>query len=60
MIYWSHLNDANPDSSRWKETRATWEESIACIDRPLEVASKLTDLTKSFTDSTIFLKTRPS
>lgn len=59
VIGLSHLYSLKPFSFNLRETKATWAESIACMERPLVLASILTDLTKSLIASTIFLKTTP-
>jgi len=45
----------NPFSFNFNETNATCAESMACIDKPLEFASMLTDFTRSLMESMIFL-----
>ena len=56
----SQRKEAKPDSWRKKDTKATCDESMACMERPVLLTSKLTDLTRSFRDSIIFRKTCPS
>lgn len=55
----SHLYLSNPFSLKVKETKATWEESMAWRESPYPLASILTFLTNSLMESTIFLKMIP-
>lgn len=56
----SHLNLSKEWGSNWRDTSATWLESIDWRHRPSEEEqSKLTFERRSFTDSRIFLRRTP-
>ena len=51
-----HLYDSKPSASKLRETRATWEVSMASMKIPSEVILRLTSFTKSLIASTILYK----
>lgn len=59
VMFLRALKLVKPFSLRFKATRATWEESIAWMERPAEETSMLTVLTNSLMASMIFLRTIP-
>jgi len=59
VIALSALNPVKPLSYKFKETNATWDESIACIVNPVVLTSILTEVTSSLMASTIFLRMTP-
>ena len=55
----SHRKCSKPSDLRSSATRATWLESMACNENPVEEQSKLASVTKSLMASNTFLSKLP-